>query len=140
VKQNLPKHERLCRRIAIRMLFEKGMSQKAYPLKMIYLPLTEAEAMQAVKPSEAASLPHPPRAQVLFTVPKRNFKKAVDRNRLKRCLREVYRVNKSLLNDSQVYFLIGFVYIGREEVPFRQLEAKLIFCLQRLQEVQQPLF
>ena len=121
------------------MLFEKGMSQKAYPLKMIYLPLTAEEAMQAVKPSEAAGLEYPPRAQVLFTIPKRNFKKAVDRNRLKRQLREAYRLNKSLLSGSSVHFLIGFVYIAREHVPYRQLEGKLIFCLQRLQEVQQPL-
>jgi hypothetical protein len=32
--------------------------------------------------------------------------------------------------------LVGFIYIGREQLSYRQLEAKLIFCLQRLKEVQ----
>ena len=133
---SLPKQERLSRRLAVRVLFEKGTAQKAFPLKMIYLPLSKEAAIQAIKPSELEGLESPPRAQVLFTVPKRNFKKAVDRNKIKRRLREAYRLNKHLLQDSQVYFLIGFVYIGRESLPYRQLEGKLIFCLQRLLEVQ----
>lgn len=133
---SLPKQERLSRRIAVRMLFEKGMSVKAYPLKMIYLPLSAEAAMEAIKPSEATGLSQPPKAQVLFTVPKRNFKKAVDRNLLKRRLREAFRHHKQLLQETNAYFLIGFIYIGREEVKYQQLESKLIFCLQRLKEVQ----
>lgn len=137
---SLPKQERLSRRSAIRMLFEKGIAQKAYPLKMIYLPLSEQAALQAVKPSEAVDMQHPPSVQVMFTVPKRNFKKAVDRNKLKRRLREAFRLNKHLLQGHHVNFLVAFVYIGREPLLYQQLEGKLIFCLQRLKEVQQPLF
>ena len=57
---SLPKHERLSRRIAVRMLFEKGIPLKAYPLKLIYLPLSAEAALQAVKPSEATALKEPP--------------------------------------------------------------------------------
>lgn len=69
-------------------------------------------------------------AQVLISVPKRNFKKAHDRNRIKRQLREIYRKNKSILYDSltsnkqQACFLIG--YVGKEHITSELLEQKLV--------------
>ena len=76
--------------------------------------------------------------QLLISVPKRNFKKAVDRNKIKRLVRESYRKNKSSLLDSRVssekQLLIGLVYTGNTILPYAEIERKIILILQRLIE------
>ncbi len=75
-------------------------------------------------------------AQVLLSVPKKNFKLAVDRNRIKRRMREAYRKNKSQLysalvtKNKKIVFALG--YQAKEELTFTELESKLIVTLQRL--------
>lgn len=74
-------------------------------------------------------------AQVLISVPKKNFKKAHDRNRIKRQLREVYRKNKSILYNSltskqqQACFLLG--YVGKEHIQSDVLEKKVVTLLKK---------
>ncbi|MEP1033849.1 ribonuclease P protein component [Ekhidna sp.] len=72
--------------------------------------------------------------QILISVPKRNFKRAVDRNLLKRRIREAYRLNKELLpnqaNSNSLY--IGFVYLSKQILTFQDIQAQLIKCLERL--------
>lgn len=95
------KKEKLKRRSSIELLFEKGRSFKAFPVKLIYYPLPDIETHQAG-----------------FSVPKRNFKNAVDRNRLKRQLRESYRLNKHLLKKLPDHYGFMFIYMGKEKKDF----------------------
>jgi ribonuclease P protein component len=116
-----PKEEHLCRKKLIDELFGKQSSSfGVYPLRMVWV---KAEAPLATPP------------QVLISVSKRGFKRAVDRNRLKRLIREAYRLNKYRLlgqPNGQNIALLGILYTGKEKSPFALVEKKLISALQRL--------
>ena len=77
-----PKKEKLKSQKRIEQLFSEGKSVNAYPLRMVYLK-SDFNGNTTFKTG--------------VTVSKRNFKKAVDRNRIKRLLREAYRLNKVIL-------------------------------------------
>jgi ribonuclease P protein component len=64
--------------------------------------------------------------KVAFSVPKRRFPKAVDRNRLKRRMLEAYRLNKNLLphSEDQTFHLI-LIYNSSQEYDFNAIEAAL---------------
>ena len=76
--------------------------------------------------------------QLLVSVPKRNLKNAVDRNRVKRLAREAYRLNKKefcqKLKAKDQQLLIGLIYTDRNILPFAKIESKIILILQRLIE------
>lgn len=84
----LPKEERLCSRTLIDELFSGGKSKalSAFPLRVVYM-LKDREDLE-------------PQTQMLVSVPKRYFKRAVKRNRVKRQVREAYRHNKYRLLDA----------------------------------------
>jgi ribonuclease P protein component len=91
-----------------------------YPLRLTWLPTSARTAA-------------PP--EVLITVPKRTFKRAVDRNRLKRLVREAYRLNKYRLLEAEnghPVALLGILYTGREKSELPLIEKKLISGLNRL--------
>jgi ribonuclease P protein component len=111
MKFTLGKQERLKSRKLIENLYKNGESVKAFPLRMVYL--------QTAHTSKFA-------AQVGVSVAKRNFKKAPDRNRLKRLMRETYRLQKGIVyeNLDQPYvFMIS--YIGKEEKPYEELFSRM---------------
>ena len=83
IDECLPKAYKLCSLKKIEELYKTGALIKAYPLRVMYL--TEA-IDPAAEPTEAF--------QVLFSAPKRRFKRAHDRNYIKRLMREVLRKNK----------------------------------------------
>jgi len=73
--------------------------------------------------------------QVAISVPKKTFKRAVDRNRIRRRIREAYRKNKSILHGALtkercLFFLL--VFASEEDLPFSQIEKNLIQTLKRL--------
>lgn len=120
-KNTFPKTQRLGSKRLIEELFNKGLSHYLYPFRLHYLPHIEGQ---------------PAFPQVLVSVSKRNFKKAVDRNRIKRQLKEAYRKNKNTLfaglEANKIPSCLGFVYIAKEKIPFEELEKKLNLVLLRL--------
>ena len=120
-KYTFPKEEHLCRKKLIEELFSKqGSSFGVYPLRIVWIP--------APAPTTA-----PP--QVLISVSKRTFKRAVDRNRLKRLIREAYRLNKYRLTEQpngHSIALLGIIFTGKEKSPLTLVKKKLISALYRL--------
>ena len=104
----------------IEHLFSKGKSASAFPLKMIYDFVQE----------ETFSL----RAGV--TASSRKFKKAVDRNRVKRVMREAYRLQKiplqKLLMTEGQSMALFFIYIGKEMPVYKEVHDKMGVLLQKL--------
>lgn len=115
-----PKKERLTSKKLIKELFSKGSSFFLYPFKTFYL----------------KNLPDVQGGQVLITIPKKNFKNAVKRNLIKRRFKEAYRLNKQIIQNNQkaASFLVGFVYISKEILPYSEIESKLKIILKRLNE------
>jgi ribonuclease P protein component len=105
------KDEKLKGEKQIEKLFLDGRSIGAFPLRLYYAPLD-------VK--GGASL------KIGFSVGKKNFRKAVDRNRIKRLLRESYRQNKpELINNSKGHYALMVLYLGKDMPNIGTINAKL---------------
>ncbi|GAA4280247.1 ribonuclease P protein component [Gaetbulibacter aestuarii] len=103
--------EKLKGKKLIEQLFEEGQSVSAFPLRLVYKSFEFKDGAQM---------------KTGVSVSKRSFKRAVDRNRIKRLLREVYRLNKAdyLSNISSPHaFMI--LYIGKEIPAYADLEEKM---------------
>ena len=120
-KYTFPKEEHLCRKKLIEELFSKqGSSFGVYPLRIVW-----------IKTAGPTTVP----PQVLISVSKRTFKRAVDRNRLKRLVREAYRLNKYRLLEQpggHQVSLLGIIFTGKEKSEYALVEKKLISALLRL--------
>jgi ribonuclease P protein component len=123
LKRTLTKKERLNSKKLIDKLFTEGKSFFVYPFKVYY-----------IENSSEDKLP----VQVLISVSKRKFKNAADRNKIKRLVREAYRLNKKVLfeylSGKEKQLAIGLIFTGQTILPFNQIESKIILILQRLIE------
>lgn len=111
MRNTLGKQERLKSKKLIEKLYAEGDSVKTFPLRMMYV--------QTVHTSEFP-------CQVGVSVAKRNYKLAVDRNRLKRLMRETYRLQKQIVyNNLDKPYVFMISYIGREEIKYEDLYLKM---------------
>ncbi|MBL0330995.1 MAG: ribonuclease P protein component [Bacteroidetes bacterium] len=116
--QTFSKNERLCSKILIERLIETGKSFNHSPYRISWLPIAESSAP----------------IKVVISVPKRSFKRAVDRNRLKRQTREIYRKHKQNVYDvlGENKLLVMIFYTAKTKLEFKELELKLKEALERL--------
>ncbi|GAA3983511.1 ribonuclease P protein component [Mucilaginibacter dorajii] len=118
------KEERLCNKRLIDKLFHSGSSFLCYPFKASWLYHTEPQQYPA---------------QILFSVSKKRYKHAVDRNLIKRCMRESYRLHKqqhlySLLQNADKTIVLSVGYIGKEIARYSLIEKKMLKMLSQLGE------
>jgi len=120
-RYTLRKSERLSSKIAIDSLFSNGISLYIYPLKILFV--TTAKSSDVL-------------AEILISVPKKYLKSAVDRNKIKRILREAYRKNKHILEQSKVRNKeiprIAFIYTTSKTLEYSALENCIVQSLNKL--------
>ena len=115
MRATLSKNDRLHRQKRIDYLFAAGKSAVSYPIRVVAVPAAD-DLLDA----------HEPALQTLFSVAKKRFKRAVQRNRHKRRMREAYRLEKAVAdwNPSTPVWL-ALQYIGNEEIPLPELRAAI---------------
>ncbi|MBP5400234.1 MAG: ribonuclease P protein component [Bacteroidales bacterium] len=126
-KQHLTfsKEERICSKLTIERLFDKQQKVSFYPYRCFYdfTPVTDEVKVN----------------RILVVVPKRTFKHAVDRNRLKRLTREAWRLHHRQELDLHlpdgIRADLMFYFVGRDLLPYNSIESKIIEILHRLTKV-----
>ncbi len=125
--QSFKKTERLCSEKLIRKLFSGDSSFFTYPFKVIWVYVDDNDKFEGEYP-----------AKVLFTVSKKRFKLAVQRNRVKRLMREAYRKNKHLLYNklslNKRKIALAFVYTANDILDYHETKKKINLSIQRLCE------
>ena len=126
-KLTLGKEERIAGKKLVDQLFSgsDNHSLSAYPIRLVFAEQPRGEG-------EAA-------ARILVSVPKRCFKRAVKRNRVKRQLRESYRRNKTILlerlsDDSGRQMLLAFIWLDNRLHRSASVERRMVNLLERLAE------
>lgn len=116
------KKEKLKSTRTIDLLFTEGKSVSKYPLRLVYVANPNSEQ----------------KLQTGVSVSKKYFKKAVDRNRYKRLLREAYRLNKHIVWDKMEQpFAFMILYQTKEQLSFKEIEEKTIALFEKfLKQVQ----
>lgn len=121
-QHTFPKHERMKGSTHPSMLFQEGEFLAAQPLHCRFF----------FKPSAIGSY------EVLFSVPKKKCPSAVQRNRIKRLMREAWRLHASPLREQcgkqACVLYTGIYYQSSEELPFAAVEAKIKYIIRRLKE------
>ena len=107
----LPKHKRLCGQVRISRLYKEGKRFVAWPMRVTWMPAEEGR-------------------QVMVWAPKSLFKHAVDRNRLRRLMREAYRLHQPA--EEVRPCIIAFNYIDKEIQPYSVIEKAVVKALKRI--------
>ncbi len=119
-----PKKEHLCGKKEIGTLFAEGTVLFLHPFRIVY----------KKNVLEEGQIP----ARIMISVPKKKFKLAVKRNRIKRLIRESYRLNKNdfvnCLVENNIALSLVFQYISSDEPTFQKLEKKMKPILAKIEE------
>lgn len=120
---SLSKKDRLCSKKLIGELFTDGEAIFCFPLKVVFLK-TKLEDGKTVKAA--------------FSVSKRNFKRAVKRNYLKRLMREAYRLNRGdfheFLEKQEIQLSVMFIYAGKELKDYPTVEKGMVKAFEKLKK------
>ena len=121
---SLHKSERLDKKKLIEKLFGGGArSFSVFPLRVVYLALDNVQGEHAA---------------ILVSVSKRRFKRAVKRNRVKRQIREAYRLNKQpllqILKEHNLHIAIAFIYLSDELTDSSLITERMKTALSRISE------
>lgn len=125
MRNTFSKLEKLKKKNLIAELFASGKSTSVFPLKMIYF---------------ESDHDSPYKIQAGVSVSKRNVRKAVDRNRIKRLVRESYRKNKYLIYDNEdtKKHIIMFIYQANKEISYDIMELKMKQLIHKFLTNQKP--
>lgn len=118
----LSKSERLSSRKAIDSLFEEGQGLSKHPIRVVW---------RTVDPDPMRLSP----IQVMFSVPRRKFPRAADRNRVKRLMREAYRLYKPTFTrqvDTDMHLDLALIYTGHEIKPLDLIQKQLVLALEAM--------
>lgn len=120
-KYTFRKGERLSKKVYIDNLFESNRSFLCYPLKFFYKKIEDEQAFPL---------------QVLIIVPKKRLRKAVDRNLIKRRIREAYRMEKieiiEKLDNPKEVLLLGVMYLCDKKMHYNQIKSAMEYGIKRL--------
>lgn len=119
MKFTFSKKEKLKSKKLLDQLFTEGKSVSVFPLRMVYMPTTFEDNIKS---------------KTGVSVSKRNFKTAVDRNKIKRLLRESYRLNKaSYFNNITTQYALMILYIGKDKPTFAYVETRMKILFEKFQ-------
>ena len=124
MNQNYSKTAKLKSKKLIEQLFEEGRSVKAFPLRMVYV--------ETPLPFDGIHV------QAGVSVSKRNHKLAVTRNRIKRLLRESYRLEKSRLDTKGATFAFLIIYTSRDVLSQKEVSKAMVKLLNRFNDAITP--
>lgn len=108
-----PKSAKLCGQLRIARLYREGKRFTQWPLRVTFLPAEEA-------------------TEVLIWAPKALFKHAVDRNRLRRLIREAYRLQSNVLSGDERHWQVAFNYMDKQEQPYPVIEKAVRKALEKI--------
>ncbi len=134
IRYTLGKDERLKSRKAIEQLFANAKSFSLFPFKVVYEQNAFINEGPTVNPKQLKGY-----LQTAFSVSKRNFKKATDRNHIKRLMREAYRLQKSelqiTLEQTNRQAVVFILYVGKEVPDYKTVFEKTNAALKKLQKI-----